>query len=309
MSAVLLDGFVDAAHAFGHTVLDVNGIPTFRVSRRLGLNFATAIGDPLHPYPAQLQPMLADAKGLASAIRTAQNSHIDVIRLRYLPESAVPDLKELPTHTRSVVHHTCIADLNSDIELTDVKKLVRQRTKWIQLARDVGEIRFQVVRDLQERKQLIETMIAWKRAWFAEHRLAAVGFNDPFHICCLQKFADLEFNDVFRIHVLLSGDVPVAAEVCLAEEKSLHNVIIAVNPSYRRYGPGVLLSRMAINTALSEEFLEVDFLPPYSSHKNQIAKKTVAKTELQVPLTRKGILALKAKHVADTVRLGLTKRR
>ncbi len=278
------------------------GIPTLRVTKKLGLRLATPIGDPLHPYPDQLHPTLAVDSRIEDMAQAAKSQKVDVLRLRYLPQRTVSDPKMLPQKTRKIFHETRVADLNSNDKPIDIASLVRKRSKWIQLQRDIGTISFKEVKETEERKEMIEEIIKWKREWFAENRINAKGFNDPFHIQCLRNCSSSSYAKLVRIHALYAGEKPIAAEICIASNSSILNIIIAGMPKLRRFGPGILLSRLSLNHAAVNAFETVDFLPPFSPHKQTIAKRTMKKVELRIPLTIKGTLVLLSIDIVTSIK-------
>ncbi len=292
--ATLTQTLPAVAARHGSTVGAGHDAPLFRIHRRYGLKLALALGDPLHPYPELIDPRFATADGLLSAVATLRSTGTDILRLRYLAQDAIPDIAELPAGAVVVQHETSIADLRRIVEPTTVNGLVRRRSRWIQLQREHGPLSFQSVEQIGPRKNLVDRMIEWKRAWFEEQGIRAHSFNDPFHLDALRTLATTGSPRSFRVHCLSAGDHPVAIEACIEHSGSLLNLIIAGHPGMRRYGPGVLLSKLALDYAAREGVESVDFLPPSSSHKEHLADRNEVKFELRVPLTLGGRLLLSA---------------
>ncbi|MEM7069256.1 MAG: GNAT family N-acetyltransferase [Pseudomonadota bacterium] len=292
----------DTIVSSGDNILECEGHPTLRIKRKFGLRLALALADPFHPYPEELNSALAQPNGMALTIEIATKSKIDVLRFRYLSEVTASSVSKLPAGTRAIDQEACIADLTTHKIPYDVESMVGKNKNWFRLQNRFGAIEFAELSDPMERSESIEKMIAWKREWFSEKGLLATGFNDPFHINCLRTFAIAKNSNCLKVFVLKVGGRIIAVQTYVSSPNGILATVTAGDQEFRQYGPGTLLTRLAISYAASNDLNFVDFLPPSSPHKRSLTNQIKTKIELQIPLSFKGRLALEALDATERLR-------
>ena len=286
----LLDAARAAALAEGRSVLHGPNVPPLQVWKRFGLRLATSLADPVHPYPFALSGIEVSPASVARTVRSAEEAGSDILRLRHIFQFEEP-VSVLPQGAQAVRHETSIAQTDRLPAMT-VARTIRRRTRWVQLRREYGDLDFVSLDEAADRLRAVERMIGWKRHWFAEQGIKGAGFDDAVHLGTLRRLARDPGTEALRVNALVCAGREVAIETSIAQGSTLLNTIIAVDPAFRQYGVGVLLSKLALQDARERGFAAVDFLPLASAHKDAMTHRRETRIELRVPLTVKGRLAL-----------------
>lgn len=114
-------------------------------------------------------------------------------------------------------------------------------------------------------------LIAWKTA-----QCRRTGQPPIWETPWVRRVADAAFasdKHAFggALFTLKRGDTLIAANFCLRGASVLHCWIIAHDPAFDAYSPGVLLARKVVEWAADNHFCEVDFGPGDYQYKRQLA--------------------------------------
>jgi len=77
-----------------------------------------------------------------------------------------------------------------------------------------------------------------------------------------------------RLYFLKLNDQPIAFYFALVYERKLYYLKLGYDPAYARYSPGILLHQEILMSAFDEKLVELDFLGPMMSWKEDWAKGT-----------------------------------
>ncbi len=148
-------------------------------------------------------------------------------------------------------------------------EFVRQTDKKLRkLAKEKGEPIFTA---RSKHRGHFEQMLAWKRLQLQRTGQPAIWstrwVSEIVHACFEADW--VHFSGAF--FTLECGRDLVAAAFFLRSENVLHDWIIAHNPAYESFSPGVLLTRHAIEWAAENGVDEVDFGPGEYQYKRQLS--------------------------------------
>jgi hypothetical protein len=91
-----------------------------------------------------------------------------------------------------------------------------------------------------------------------------------------------------RLYFLKLNDQPIAFYYTLVYERKLYYLKLGYDPAYARYSPGILLHQEILASAFDEKLIELDFLGPTMTWKEDWAKEV--RPHLWVYLFQRGII-------------------
>jgi CelD/BcsL family acetyltransferase involved in cellulose biosynthesis len=91
-----------------------------------------------------------------------------------------------------------------------------------------------------------------------------------------------------RLYFLKLNDRPIAFYYTLVYERKLYYLKLGYDPAYARYSPGILLHQEILASAFEEKLIELDFLGPTMTWKEDWAKKK--RPHVWVYLFQRGII-------------------
>lgn len=219
---------------------------------------------------------IADYQGLVGAadLPVTATALCRALKVGRIDLTHVPDGQDFFAPFAAGGDGSWLADVRSGVEAWRAAQRVR-RPEFVRQTdkklRKLSKERGVVVTPLSRHRGHFEQMLAWKRLQLARTGQPAI-WSTRWVSEVLHASFEAEgphFSGAF--FTLTSGDDLVAAAYFLRSEGVLHDWIVAHNPAYEAYSPGVLISRAAVEWAGENGLDEVDFGPGDYQYKRQLS--------------------------------------
>ncbi|MGI9385207.1 MAG: GNAT family N-acetyltransferase, partial [Methyloligellaceae bacterium] len=167
-----------------------------------------------------------------------------------------------------------------------------------------GALRFRVAQTREERRRMLDSLVAQKSARFQQ--LGLPNFFDKPHIRAfyerLSESCDGHDAQSVFISALELDGACIAVNLGMTQGTSFHGMIVSMaGGAVDRFGPGRVLLRRSIEHLCREGFKEFDFGVGEDPYKDHWCDETVERPDVLVPLNAKGLVFVAAlKHFLKT---------
>ena len=218
-------------------------------------------------------------------IITLPGVHADSCLGRLLQQEGIP---AQTTHFAPVFDITMLED-PKQWELSQKRGFRKDLRRRRRRLAELGEVRFERLRDIEEIENAIPIALQHKKAWFRARKLYGRIIEHPQAAEWMTRAAIDALTEDRLVYAVLKLDGRIiASQLGFTRDRQLYNYFGSFDLDLQRYSPGNILTQDLLQWAIDNGMEQFDLMPPNDDYKACWANTEVKVSSYRLGITPKG---------------------